>query len=43
MGEEEEEHGDEFGPHRLEVFLGNTYDEGENGVTIGVGYEYRIK
>ena len=28
--------------HRLELFLGNTHDEGEDGFTVGIGYEYRL-
>ena len=40
--EEKEADGEEFGPHRIELFLGNTHDEGENIFTIGVGYEYRV-
>jgi hypothetical protein len=28
--------------HRVELFLGNTHDDGENGLSIGLGYEYRI-
>jgi hypothetical protein len=42
MAEEEKGHEEHFGPHRLELFLGNTHDEGENDFTIGIGYEYRI-
>ena len=41
MAEEEKGHG-VHGPHLLELFLGNTHDEGENDFTIGIGYEYRI-
>ena len=37
--EEEKGHEEHFGPHRIELFLGNTHDDGENDFTIGVGYE----
>ena len=42
LAEEEKGHEEHFGPHRIELLLGNTHDDGENGFTIGVGYEYRI-
>jgi len=42
MAEEEKASGEEYRPHSIAVFIGNTHDEGENNFTIGVGYEYRI-
>jgi flagellar basal body-associated protein FliL len=28
--------------HGVEVFLGNTQDDGKNGFSIGLTYEYRL-
>ena len=28
--------------HRLELFLGNTHNEGEDGFSVGLTYEYRL-
>jgi hypothetical protein len=28
--------------HGISVFLGDTYSDGENGFTLGLGYEYRF-
>lgn len=28
--------------HSVELFLGNTHEEGKDGFSIGLGYEYRI-
>ena len=28
--------------HGVELFLGNTHDDGENGFSIGFTYEYRL-
>ena len=42
MAEEEKGHEEHFGPHSLELFLGDTHDDGENDFTLGIGYEYRI-
>ena len=40
--EEEKGREENVGPHRLELLLGNTHDDGENGFTVGLGYEYRV-
>ena len=29
-------------PHHVSVFLGDTLEEGENGATVGLDYEYRV-
>ena len=42
MAEEENASGEEYRPHRIELFLGNTHDEGENNFTIGLSYGYRV-
>ena len=28
--------------HAMELFIGNTHDDGEDGATIGLSYEYRL-
>jgi opacity protein-like surface antigen len=28
--------------HGIELFIGNTHDDGEDGFTVGLGYEYRL-
>ena len=28
--------------HGIELFLGNAHDDGEDGFTVGLGYEYRL-
>ncbi len=28
--------------HGTELFIGNTHDDGEDGFTVGLGYEYRL-
>jgi len=28
--------------HGIELLLGNTHDDGEDGFTVGLGYEYRL-
>jgi hypothetical protein len=38
QGEEEEE----AFQNRLELFLGNTHEDGEDGFTVGLFYEYRL-
>ena len=41
--EERGNHASEFERrHRLELFLGNTHEDGENGFTSGLTFEYRL-
>ncbi len=40
--ENEHENAEESYRHRLELFLGNKHDEGEEAFSFGITYEYRV-
>jgi len=39
---EQEEHGEIFHQHRLELFVGNSREDHKDGVSAGLAYEYRL-
>ena len=42
VAENEHGHHEAAHSHRLELFLGNTHEDSEDGFSVGLAYEYRI-